>query len=66
VIGSFALAGVGGAAVAFMLVFLRALLREAIGPHIDSTKSQFTRRRESIVAAPASIEHNSGSLDRIA
>src|SRR6267154_5150180 len=50
VIGSFAFASVCGAAVFFMLVFLRALLREVVSPPI-----QFTERRERITVTPVSI-----------
>jgi hypothetical protein len=61
VIELFALASVCGAAVFFMLVFLRALLREAIRPRI-----RLSERRERIRATPVKKEHDSRQLDRAA
>jgi hypothetical protein len=61
VIELFALASVCVAAVFFMLVFLRALLREAIRPRV-----RLSERRERISATPVSREHDSRRLDRAA
>jgi hypothetical protein len=59
--GSLAVASVCGAAVFFMLVFLSALLREAI-----RSRSHVAGKREKINAVPISIQDDSGQLDRAA
>jgi hypothetical protein len=60
VIKLFALASVCGVAVFFMLLFLRAFLREA-RPGIF-----FPERRERISAMPVRMERNSKRWDRVA
>jgi hypothetical protein len=63
---AFALASVCGAAVFFMLMFLRAFLRDARRPRIRATKIRFTETQPRISATPVSIEHNSRQMDRVA
>jgi len=59
--GSFALAGLCGTAVSFMLLFLRALLREVMRP-----RSRLIVKGKVAAAAPVSIEQSSTRLDRAA
>jgi hypothetical protein len=61
---SFALAGVCGVAVFFMLAFLYALLRDATKARFQVTELQFMERREAISRTPRATEHNYGCLDR--
>ena len=65
VIRGIAFASVCGAAVLFMLVFLRALLREA-RPRARFTEIRFPESRETISAAPISVEPTSRRLDKAA
>ena len=58
-----ALASVCGAAVFFMLVFLRGFLKDETRPRIRVTGIRFMERRKGIRAL--SIEHNSSQLDRV-
>jgi hypothetical protein len=65
VVGLFALASVGGAAVLFMLVFLGALLRDS-RPRIRVAEIRLAHRRGRIGVTPASFRHNSTELERVA
>jgi len=62
---SFAFASVSGAAVFFMLIFLRALLRDG-KPRTRSAEIRYRGRRERVRATPVSIEHSDRRLDRVA
>jgi len=63
--GSSVFASIGGAAVFFMLIFLRALVREAKS-RIRITKFRLTERLETTGAARLSIKNSSSHLDRAA
>jgi hypothetical protein len=65
VIESLALASVCGAAVFFMLIFLRALLREA-RPPARFTETLLIARQEKINAIPLLIKPDSRQFDRVA
>jgi hypothetical protein len=60
-----AFASVCGAAVFFMLVFLRALLREARS-RARVTEIRFPERRDGIGATLISVEPNSRRLKKVA
>src|ERR1700730_17728802 len=60
-----AFASVCGAAVFFMLVFLRALLREARS-RARITEIRFPERREGISATPSTVEPSPTRLDQAA
>jgi hypothetical protein len=62
---SLALASVCGGAVFFMLVFLRALLKEA-SPRNRSAEIRFMGKRERGRATPVSIEQSDRRLQRVA
>ncbi len=64
-IGSLALVGICAAGVCFMLVFLRAVLRDT-RPRVRDTEVDLRTERGQIDVSSVSIEHHSRRADRAA